>query len=419
MKSKLNRPSVYLTLLMLALTVHPAVQLAFSVGRAQVIVSSVYWGTAPSVIINARPGDVNIPLSIILTNVGDDVARAVSARLDLTPPFLFEYYQEGKKQSSSFVSQSAGDMAAGSSRTLLFTLSITPDAAEGMYRLPLLIEYSSARELQQITSTQSVDVPVWRGSLHIQRIVTVPEKIYPGTIGALLRVWIVNTGQGAERDVEVTLDLKDPFKHSSSSSNRVFVGIVQPYQASLAEFRIDVDEKAKPGDHSVPLLSAIGKATPALLSPVSLYVNEKARFEVVKISPREIGSGETGVTVTVLVKNVARVAAKSVRIQLRPGNYFSGVLSDFLGTLEPGEEKTAFFTVDVDAKAPTIDYKIDLRLEWTQDENSLSDTVSAAFKLSWKPPILQFAAPLAVLALLIIVFAFRRLKRAKKPIKPP
>jgi len=419
LKTKLNRQSTCLVLLVLVLAVHPTIQVAFSVGRAQVIVSSVYWGTAPSVIINARPGDVNVPLSIILTNVGDDVARAVSARLDLTPPFLFEYYQDGKKRSSSFVSQSAGDIAAGSSRTLLFTLSITPDAAEGMYRLLLLIEYSSARELQQIASTQNVDVPVWRGSLHIQRIVTVPDKIYPGTIGVLLKVWIVNTGQGAERDVEVMLDLKDPFKHSSSSSNRVFLGIVQPYQSSMAEFRIDIDEKAKPGDHSVPVLSAIGKATPALLGPVSLYVNEKARFEVVKISPREIGSGDTGVTVTLLIKNVAQVTAKSVRIQLRPGNYFSGVLSDFLGTLEPGEEKAAFFTVDVDGKAPTIDYKIDLRLEWTQDENSLSDTVPAVLKLNWKPPILQFAAPLAVLALLIIVFAFRRLKRAKKPITPP
>jgi len=413
-----NRPSTCLVLLVLVLAVHPAIQAAFSVGRAQVIVSSVYWGTAPSVIINARPGDVNVPLSIILTNVGDDVARAVSARLDLTPPFLFEYYQDGKKRSSSFVSQSAGDIAAGSSRTLLFTLSITPDAAEGMYRLPLHIEYSSARELQQITSTQNVDVPVWRGSLHIQRIVTVPDKIYPGTIGVLLRIWIVNTGQGAERDVEVTLDLRDPFKHSSSS-NRVFLGIVQPYQSSMAEFRIDIDEKAKPGDYSVPVLSAIGKATPALLGPVSLYVNEKARFEVVKISPREIGSGDTGVTVTLLIKNVAQVTAKSVRIQLRAGNYFSGVLSDFLGTLEPGEEKAAFFTVDVDGKAPTIDYKIDLRLEWTQDENQLSDTVPAVLKLNWKPPILQFTAPLAVLALLIIVFAFRRLKRGKRPITPP
>jgi len=419
LKTKVKRPSICLVLLVLVLAVHPAIQLAFSIGRAQVIVSSAYWGTTPSVVVNARPGDVNVPLSIMLTNVGDDVARAVSARLDLTPPFLFEYYQDGKKQSSLFVSQSAGDIAAGSSRTILFTLSIAPDAAEGMYRLPLHIEYSSARELQQVTSTQNLDVPVWRGSLHIQRIVTVPDKIYPGTIGVLLRVWIVNTGQGAERDVEVTLDLKDPFKHSSSSSNRVFLGIVQPYQSSMAEFRIDVGEKAKPGDHSVPMLSAVGKATPALLGSVSLYVNEKARFEVVKISPREIGSGDTGVTVTVLIKNVAQVPAKSVRIQLRPGNYFSGVLSDFLGTLEPTEEKTAFFTVDVDGKAPTIDYKIDLRLEWTQDEDSLTDTVPVVLKLNWKPPMLQFAAPLAVVALLIIVFAFRRLKKAKKPITPP
>jgi hypothetical protein len=396
----------------------PVIQVAFSLGRAQITVSSVYWGTAPSIAINARPGDTNIPLSIVLSNVGDDVARAVSARLELTPPFLFEYFKDGERRSSSSVTQNAGDIAAGLSRTLVFTLTIMPDAAEGMYRLPLVLEYSSARELQQVTSTQNVDVPVWRGSLHIQRIVTVPEKIYPGSIGVLLKVWVVNTGQGAERDVEVTLDMKGPFKQSSSSSNRVFLGTIQPYQASLAEFRLDVDENSKPGDHSLLLLSAVGKATPAPLGSVSLYVNEKAKLEVVKVSPTEMTSGDTGVTVTLLIKNVAQVTAKSVRVQLRPGNYFSGVLSDFLGTIGPGEERTAFFTVDVDSKAPAMDYKIDLRLEWTQDETSLTDTVPVVFKLNWKPPILQFAAPLAALALLIFMFVLRR-KKAEKPTARP
>nr|MDO8135170.1 hypothetical protein [Candidatus Njordarchaeum guaymaensis] len=290
------------------------VKSADSVGRAQIVVSSVYWGDSQTAPISARPGDVNIPLSIVLANVGDDVARAVSTRLLLTTSFSFEYYQNGEKRFSSSVSQSAGDIQAGMSQRLRFILNIASNATEGIYRLPLQISYSSARELQEVSTTQNVDVPIWRGKLHIQRIVTVPEKIYPGSIGVLLKIWIVNSGQGAEQDLEVRLALDKPFKASSSGSDRVFVGIVSSYQATLAEFHIDVDDTARYGDYSVRLLSLVGKAAPSLLGLVPLYLNEKVRFEAINLSPEQISSGDTGVTVSLSIKNIGGIAAKSVRV---------------------------------------------------------------------------------------------------------
>jgi len=389
------------------------VKSAVSVGRAQIVVSLAYWGDSPTTPISARPGDVNIPLSIVLANVGDDVARAVSARLGLATPFSFEYYEGGEKRSSPFVSLSVGDVQAGMSQRLRFILNIASNATEGIYRLPLQISYSSARELQEVTTTQNVDVPIWRGRLHIQRIVTVPEKIYPGSIGVLLRIWIVNTGQGAEQDLEVRLELNMPFKASSSGSDRVFLGIVSSYQATLAEFRIDIDDVARYGDYSVRLLSLMGTAAPSLLGLVPLYLSEKARFEAINLGPEQIGSGDTGLTVSLSIKNIGGIAAKSVRVQLRPSNYFSGTLTDFLGTIDSGEQKTAFFTLDVDGKAPDGDYKVDLRIDWSQDESSLYETTTVVFKVRKKPFVLQYAPLLGLAALVLVVLTYYRMRRKK------
>jgi len=400
-----------LAFLLLCMAPQIWVKSAVSVGRAQIVVSSVYWGDSPTTPISARPGDVNIPLSIVLANVGDDVARAVSARLGLATPFSFEYYESGERRSSRIVSLSAGDLQAGMSQRLRFVLSIASNATEGIYRLPLQISYSSARELQEAVTTQNVDVPIWRGRLHIQRVVTVPERVYPGSMGILLRIWIVNSGQGAEQDLEVRLALEKPFKASSSGSDRVFLGIVPSYQAILAEFHIDVDDTARYGDYSVRLLSLVGEAAPSLLGLVPLYVNEKARFEVINLSPEQVSPGDTGVTVSLSIKSIGGIAAKSVRVQLRPGNYLSGTMTDFLGTLDPSEQKTAFFSLDVDGKAPEGDCRVDLRIDWTQDENSLYDTLAVVFKVRKKPFVLQYALQLGLAAVVLVALTYYRMRK--------
>jgi hypothetical protein len=410
---KLNKTVTCLVLLLICIGVDAWAKPAISIGTAQIVISSVYWGDSSTSPVSARPGDINVPLSIVLANGGDDVARGVTARLDLVRPFTFDYYQNGERLSSSFVSITAGDIQTGQSQRLRFVLSIASNATEGIYRLSLQLSYSSARELQQVAVRQSVDVPVWRGKLNIQRVATLPEKIYPGSVGVLLRVWIVNTGQGAEQDVELRLTLEKPFKASSSSSDKIFLGTVPSYQVSMAEFHFDVDDAAKYGGYSLSLIYTTGTGALSLMGRVDLYLEQKVRFQITGVNPEQISPGDVGVTFSFSVKNTGSVAAKSVRVQLRPGNYFSGTLTDFLGTLEPGEQKTAFATLDVDGKAPDGDQRIDLRIDWTQDENSLYDTIAVALKVRRQPFFIQYAPQLVLVVLAIALLMYYRRRRQK------
>jgi hypothetical protein len=128
----------------------------------------------------------------------------------------------------------------------------------------------------------------------------------------------------------------------------------------------------------------------------------------------EIISGkETGVSIAITIKNTGSIEADSVRAQLRVGNYFSGTLTDFLGTMQPGESKTAYLTVDVDAKAQPQVYKMDLRLDWTQSDNSLGKTLPVEIQVtSAALPIPLIAVAVILIAIVILVILLRR-RRAR------
>jgi hypothetical protein len=349
------------------------VSIVGAIGVANIAVTSVYWGSNPVVPTTAHPGDTNLQLSIVLSNVGDDVARSVNATLLLGPPLTYQYYVNGAQYSATAVSKFAGDIGAGQSFTLGFTVNVDSNASEGIYRYNLLVSYKSARELQQIQSRLMIDVPLWKGELHIQGILTVPTKIYPGSKQVLLKVGIVNSGMGAAKDLQLQVVLKPPFAPSSSGSDRIYVGNIPAGQGTEADFIVDVTDNAQFGQYSVVL----GEQTSDKMIPIgelSLYINEKVNFEIVSVTPSTVSVGDSGRVIQVELKNSGTVKADSVRVQLRVGNFFTGTLTDFLGTMLAGETKSAFFTVDVDSKALPGQYNLDLRLDWTQEDNALDNT---------------------------------------------
>jgi len=417
-------------LLLLIVSVCAVVPQTRAIGVANVVVTSVYWGANPQLPTNVHPGDVNVQLSVVLSNVGDDVARGVNATLFLGPPLVYSYIVDGRQVYATAVSKVAGDMGPSSSSatslvgvagpapssTLGFTVSIDSNAKEGIYRYNLQVTYRSARELQQISKIVAIDVPIWRGDLRIQNVLTTPTKIYPGSRQVLVKVFLVNVGKGAASDVQLRMDLMPPFSASSSGSDRLFLGTLPAGMVSEADFILDVDEDADSGRYPIVIAQESG-GTGVPVGEVSLYLNEKVGFEVVSVAPSSFKPGDSGAVIRVEVKNAGSVKAESVRIQLRVGNFFSGTLTDFLGTMLGGEVKTAFFTVDIDAKAPPGQYGFDLRVDWIQEGGALDDTLTLTLNLQAPTfPTTQIA--LGVIILLVIVGAVAVRRRRKKTVHP-
>ncbi len=411
----LTRHVLVLSIMLIIVMAMPFVSSVGAVSEPNVVVTSVYWGTNPLGGISVHPGDTNIPLSIVMSNAGDAAARDVSAKLVLASPFSYAYNVNGSQVTADTVDQSAGDIQAGFSFTLQFALTVASDATAGIHRLTLIINYKTARELLPVEKTLSVNVPVWTGDVRVQNVVTVPPKVYPGDNQVAVKAWLVNSGTGSTADLQVRLLLQDPFQASSGGSDTFFLGTMQPGQVSEADFYVDISKSAQFGSYNLKLVTdSTGSSGQVEIGQIPIYLSEKVIFEVVQLEPKVVHAGDSGVSIKVTIKNTGTVAADSVRAQLMVGNYFSGTLTDFLGTMQPGESKTAYLTVDVDAKATPQVYKMDLRLDWTQSDSSLDNTLPVELQVVSAELPLPLVAVAVVLLVLVAAVVVRRRRKAQE-----
>jgi len=411
----LTRHVLVLSIMLIIVMAMPFVSSVGAVSEPNVVVTSVYWGTNPLGGISVHPGDTNIPLSIVLSNAGDAAARDVSATLVLASPFSYAYNVNGSQVNAGTVDQSAGDIQAGFSFTLRYALTVASDAIAGIHRLTLILDYKTARELLAVERTLSVDVPVWTGDVRVQHVVTVPARVYPGDNQIAVKAWLVNSGTGSTADFQVRLVLQDPFQASSGGSDTFFLGTMQPGQVSEADFYVDISKSAQFGSYNLKLVTvSAGSSGQVEIGQIPIYLSEKVIFEVVQVEPKVVHAGDSGVSIKVTIKNTGTVAADSVRAQLMVGNYFSGTLTDFLGTMQPGESKTAYLTVDVDAKATPQVYKMDLRLDWTQSDSSLDNTLPVQLQVTAAELPLPLIAVAVVLLVLVAAVVVRRRRKAQE-----
>jgi hypothetical protein len=421
MSERLRCVGLERALFLLALTVACAMlpmplHEARGLGVANLVPASVYWGSNPAVPMTVKPGDEGVTLSLVVANAGDDFARDVVGILWLEYPFGHRYRSSNEWRSAENVTQSAGDMPPGGTFTFRYILNVDAGAEEGVYRLRLELRYRSARELQTVSKIAYVDVAVWTGDIRIHRVLTVPAKIFPGDSQVTVKVFAINSGQGGVKDLELRLGIERPFRMASSSSDRAFLGTLQPQQIAEADFLLDVDAKAGPGNYSLPVYALSPSRPSAPIGQIQLTVAEKAGFEVLEISPSKIRAGDSGVTLAIRIRNVSNVKAETVRVRLLAGNFFSGTLADLMGTMNPGEVRTAFFTLDVDGKAVPQTYSMDLKFDWVQDSRySLDDTIRIEMEVlpSLYPVIM--ALVLFGIAALAALTAWRR--RRKRPSK--
>ena len=418
----LTRRALAFSSVLIIVMVMPFVGGVLAVSEPNVVVTSVYWGTNSLGGVSVHPGDTNIPLSIVLSNSGDAAARDVSATLVLASPFSYIYNVNGSQNpvAAETVDQSAGDILPGYSFTLRFALTVASDASAGVHRLTLILDYKTARDLLPVEKTLTVDVPVWTGDVRVQNVLTVPGKVYPGDNQVVVKAWLVNSGTGSTADLQVRLLLEDPFQESSGGSDSFFLGTMQPGQVSEADFHVDISKSAQFGSYNLKLVTAsAGSGGQVEIGQIPIYVSEKVIFEVVQFEPKIVHAGDSGISIKITIKNTGTLSADSVRAQLLVGNYFSGTLTDFLGTMQPGESKTAYLTVDVDSKATSQVYKMDLRLDWTQSDSSLDNTLPVELQVSPAELPLPLIAVAAVLLALVVVVVVRRRRKAQEQKRKP
>ncbi|MCK5473959.1 MAG: COG1361 S-layer family protein [Candidatus Aenigmarchaeota archaeon] len=203
---------------------------------AEIVIDSVK--TSPSEFYPGQKGTV----TLVTKNLADSTLRDVTVNLDLsgtTTPFA----PVDTTTSSKFKT-----MAAGETKTINYGVVATPDAASGIYKVPVTITFSDGIGTNYVTST--IISLIVGGTPDILTNIE-PEKIFlSGTTGDI-RVNIVNRGLVDIKYVTVKVTPTNDFE--VLTNDEIYVGNIDSDDFDSASFTIHTMPSFS-GELAVPII---------------------------------------------------------------------------------------------------------------------------------------------------------------------
>jgi hypothetical protein len=312
-------------------TTNSAKEVSFSVpilGYVKVSAQGV-WGSLNSPLVVA-PGETNLPLSIVLINEGNVVAYNVSVVLNSSYPIKFE-------QSKVDI----GYLPIGQPVTTTVYASIYNNASEGVYNVPITINYyknSNEKILLSvpINGYENFSISAVWGTQ------SSPITASPGSDNLPLTFIIKNLGNVLASNVSIFLKQAYPLK---VSQKYVSIGIIPAGEYNLATITASVYSNATPGIYYIPIIlhyfeSNITQYVPVLISAPKLAIN-------ILTLPPQIFPGFYDVRVTAILLNYGEGIAENSTISL--SSPFTIVSSNniSLGAIQPGVPENVTFLINV------------------------------------------------------------------------
>ncbi|MCX6709975.1 MAG: COG1361 S-layer family protein [Candidatus Woesearchaeota archaeon] len=238
--------------------------------------------------LNIAPGKYAI-LKIEIKNLADSAMKDVSVGINLSSssiPFI---------PIGSGTEKKAYQIAAGETKSFEFGIMASPDAATGVYKVPLFISYRDEGNANHTKSDIAGVIvnsePVLSAEISSSAITT------SGTKGKIT-VKIINEGTGDVKFLKARIDESPDYK--ILSAGEYYIGELASDDYDTADFTIYA-EKTKEGSISIPLKliysDAIGNRYEKIeYAPLRIYTSA----EMKKFGMAGTGSG-AGIIITLLI----------------------------------------------------------------------------------------------------------------------
>ena len=352
-----------------------------------------------AVMINTDPvplqsGD-DAEINFKVWNNGSRTAEDV--KVSVVDSFPFQLKPDRKR------TYSIGNLGPGESVQLpTAQVLVADDAPDGANEFKIRVEtrYGSQTESFPV-QVQSQDI-----KLNLANLKTTPAQLTPDMENARLTVETVNNGEKTAENVVINTNLPEGLEETSSFSTRQALGNMAPSQVKAAEFSFDVKSSAEKGTVNIPanITYSTGDSDTRITEEAdfSFYLAGRPQFEVTGIESnlKTAGTGEVELTVT----NTGQEQASSTRVRVldssdQPFSYESA--SQYVGTLEPGQNGTAVFDVTVESGASVKNYLIDFEIRGVKDTETHVESTTAEVNVangdeSSGLPIIPIAAVLLV-----------------------
>jgi len=238
------------------------------------------WGNVGAE-IDAAPGDVNIPLTVTVQNIGNSTVTGVSMKLVLQQPFT---NMSGGRIANAFYEESISPGLTGTSR---FVLSIDPNAIPGEYILRMVIDYlmvvTGVGKTLYIAMETEVQVPVL--VTKTRYVVIYSVGVFPGEVtpagNFTVSGTVVNAASASLYNTNVSVSSPAVVRGAS-----IFIGQIDPNIPRPFSFPLQIRRELPNGSFPIKIL-----VTYQDLSLGVTHVNSAAT--VIRVQQREVPTRPT------------------------------------------------------------------------------------------------------------------------------
>jgi len=329
--------------------------------------------------------------------------------------------------------QMVGDIAGQAQATVMFSATVSADAAGGTYDLPLNISYTQFSYVDQygmdtfryyyMPGNVTLTVPLVIKPAVIPRVVSATsDQLVAGAQGYLnLTIQNIGSLDGAKATVQVVQNDNSPVSPVDSS---VYIGNFPAGSTVSCQYRVavakDAGNKTYPIDIVVDYQNAEGNMVPSQTRTVGVAVGSKVSFAILS-PPVEMSPGSKR-TIQVQYENTGDSTVYSAQARISVVAPFTSS-SDiaYLGNLAPGQSAVAAYQLSVASDATTKVYGLDSEIRYNDALNDtyVSDPVKVSVTVDYLSGIRGILSNPVYISLIVAViigalYAFIHLKKKKQ-----
>jgi hypothetical protein len=346
-----------------------------------------------------------------LQNVGSETARKATVSLTTrSDDVFFGGPSQPRESQSVFVEE----LAPGERHPVSVQVGASGSLSPGSYPVAIDVAYETPDGLSGASETLSTGVRVEpERTFDIRDISTQSFRVDEGE--ATVRATVVNTGEAAARNVVVRAQGPQPLQVTGPEAA---VGDLGPGEAAETTFTFAIPAEAEPGSLSLSFAVEYENADGDLRrldEPIRRGVTletERDTFEVVDVDTDVTAGGDGSLSVTVRYNGDEPISNANAKV------FVNDPLSSaddgaFLGSFEPGETRTAEFSVTAAGAAMAKDYpaSIEVRYDDADGDSTLADGLQFGVPVSADSgglPLGYVGAGVGVLVLAGGVFVWQR-----------
>jgi len=335
--------------------------------------------------VNVEPGEYYL-LNITLKNLGTDFATYVRTYLDPTdlspvdPIGVVKRFTVKKANEAKESQRYFGSVLQNEKITLSYKIRIKDGAEEGVYPVPLIVEFLDPNMVKLNQSLYFGINVIPKAQLTITGINTSPSRVYPGD-EFTLTIEMGNIGKGDAKEVSLILSLPQYF----SGDNIAYLGTINRDSTKVAEFALKAEKKIDPGKYNFTLIIRFkdGEGKKEEIKNFPLYISERGEIDIeiagITTSPSKVYPG-LPFTLSVQLENIGKQEAKAIRAYIEPEGEFVGEKTSFVGSLKKDDLGTAIFEMKAKEDIKPGNYNFKMKIYYI-DERGIEHSDEKSFEL--------------------------------------